>query len=99
MDGPRITAKAATGWRGGRVSADFMVMGVLGLGLGAVAFAAGLAADWGRLLRMGLYLAGLGLLILIGHPVQVALARRRREAKMRVSDVAGQGPVSDQEET
>ncbi|MGW5367974.1 hypothetical protein ACWER6_11970 [Streptomyces sp. NPDC004009] len=84
VEGPRIRAKAGKGWRGARLSKIVLTGGVLCLlaGAGMLAGAALLAPAGARLVVDGLYFAGLGVGIVMGHPISVLLARRRWAARV-----------------
>ncbi|MFF7647418.1 hypothetical protein [Streptomyces canus] len=74
VNGPRLQAKASAGWKGARFRAVIPGAGVLLFLAGAVLL---VTAPGARVVVSGLYFVGLGVGIVIGHPVSVVLARRR----------------------
>lgn len=82
LNGPRMRAKAAQGWKGARFSAYLLGIGLLfcaaGAALPLIAFLVTAPGVWPVTdIARGAWLLGLGVVITVGHPVKVMLARRR----------------------
>ncbi|MFE2294226.1 hypothetical protein [Streptomyces sp. NPDC059452] len=83
LDGPRIRAKVEQGWRGASFRVFFPVAGFLLCAGGGLTIAVGVMLTnrgesvHASLVVRGVIVVGFGVLVLIGHPVKVLLARRR----------------------
>lgn len=99
LNGPRMRAKAAQGWNGARFSVYLLGVGLLfcaaGVALPLIAFLVAAPGVWPvTVIARGAWLLGLGLMITLGHPVKVMLARRRWRSWRRMVDV----PATDAEQ-
>lgn len=86
LHGPRMQRKASQGWKGARFKPIFILVGIFCFCFGA-ALLVGVVLGWdpGRYLPIrpvltGLWFAGTGLVVLVGHPVRVITIRRRYAA-------------------
>ncbi|MFE7480719.1 hypothetical protein [Streptomyces sp. NPDC057552] len=102
LDGPRIRAKVDQGWQGARFRAFFLGAGILLCAGGGLMIAAAVVlTDRGESVHAslgvrGAVVVGFGVLVLIGHPVKVLLARRRWK-RLLATEGEGKGKDGNEE--
>ncbi|MFE7235486.1 hypothetical protein ACWCRF_15430 [Streptomyces sp. NPDC002405] len=98
MNGARIRSKTEAGWKGARFRWVIVGAGALCCAAGTVMLTVAVAL-WPapRAVLSGVYFVGLGLAVVVGHPVSVMCARRRWAARTTapVERGAGDGEVPD----
>ncbi|MEU6006031.1 hypothetical protein [Streptomyces sp. NPDC047453] len=98
VNGARIRSKAEAGWRGARFRWVIVGAGALCCAAGFVMLAVAAALGWApRAVLSGVYFVGLGVAVVVGHPLSVMRARRRWAARTAApaEQDAGDGEVPD----